>query len=183
MCIRDSINAEYGEVWPGMSCKSTGPRSRIKVVSSCAKLQAELDKAADRLVVLEFYSQSVSPCRKIQEQLAALSLEHTAAVFLKVNLDFWEEIEDLLPRFDSNPGALHVGDGNPNTYIDPSKKLVMYAHVQNSDTVLQRYQVTGLPTFQLHRGQEKVAEVLGADLQKLDAALIEATSPMANPTL
>eukprot|EP00656_Telonema_subtile_P055845 TRINITY_DN8777_c0_g1_i1.p2 TRINITY_DN8777_c0_g1~~TRINITY_DN8777_c0_g1_i1.p2 ORF type:complete len:162 (-),score=40.39 TRINITY_DN8777_c0_g1_i1:96-581(-) len=153
-----------------------GPRSRIKVISSCAKLEAELEKAADRLVVMEFFSSSVSPCRKIQDQLASLSLEHTAAVFLKINLDFWEEIEDFLPRFDANPGNVHVGDSNPNTFIDPSKKLVMYAHVKSSDTVLQRYNITGVPTFQLRRSGEMVAVVLGADMPKLDAALIKATA-------
>jgi len=36
--------------------------------------------------------------------------------------------------------------GNPNVFIDPSKKMVMYAHVKSSDTVLQRYNIVGLPT-------------------------------------
>jgi len=65
-------------------------RSRIKVITDCVKLETELSKAGDRLVVLEFFSSSVSPCRKIQDDIAALSLEHTGAVFLKINLDFWE---------------------------------------------------------------------------------------------
>merc|ERR1711907_93172 len=158
---------------------STGaPRSRIKVVTDCVKLDAELQKAGDRLVVLEFFSTNVAPCRKIQNELAALSLEHTAAVFLKINLDFWEEIADFLPRFEGNPGALHVDDGNPNTYIDPSKKLVMYAHVQNSDTILQRYNIKGIPTFELMKSGESVARVLGGDLSKLSSEL-EAASARA----
>merc|ERR1711939_1129104 len=121
-------------------------RSRVKVVSKPMQLDSELQKAADRLVVLEFFSDNISPCRKMQEAIAALSLEHTSAVFIRVNLDIWEEIEDFIPRFNSDPGSFHGADGNPNTYIDPSKKLVMYAHVKSSDTVLQRYDVKGLPT-------------------------------------
>ena len=101
----------------------------------------------------------------MQEAIAALSLEHTSAVFIRANMDLWEvrkrhhakgfgvhsptlrdqEIEDLLPRFNSEPGVMHP-DGNPNVYIDPSKKLVFYAHVKSSDTVLQRYNIVGLPT-------------------------------------
>merc|ERR1712086_889476 len=121
-------------------------RSRIKVITDCVKLETELSKAGDRLVVLEFFSSSVSPCRKIQDDIAALSLEHTGAVFLKINLDFWEEIDNLLPRFDACPGSNHIDDANPNTFIDPSKKLVMYAHVGSSDTILQRYDIKGIPT-------------------------------------
>jgi len=56
-----------------------------------------------------------------------------------------QEIEDLIPRFNSDSGVMHP-DGNPNVYIDPSKKLVYYAHVKHSDTVLQRYNIVGLPT-------------------------------------
>ena len=56
-----------------------------------------------------------------------------------------QEIEDLIPRFNSDQGVMHP-DGNPNVYIDPSKKLVMYAHVKSSDTILQRYNIVGLPT-------------------------------------
>jgi len=149
-------------------------RSRIKVVTSTVKLDAELAKAGDRLVILEFFSSSVSPCRKIQDALSALSLEHTGAVFLKINLDFWEEIDNLLPRFDGANGSNHVDDSNPNTFIDPSKKLVMYAHVQSSDTVLQRYDIKGAPTFKLVRSGNKVDEVLGADMRKLELALEQA---------
>merc|ERR1712146_555376 len=121
-------------------------RSRVKVVSKPSQLEAELQKASDRLVVLEFFSETISPCRKMQPAIAAMSLEHTSAVFIKANIDIWEEIEDFLPRFNCDPGQMHAKDGNPNVYIDPSKKLVMYAHVKSSDTVLQRYNVVGLPT-------------------------------------
>ena len=105
----------------------------------------------------------------MQPAVAALSLEHTSAVFIRANMDLWEvafrtfvptlarhfwrdfcvsclqEIEDFLPRFNSDPGTMAPG-GNPNVFIDPSKKMVMYAHVKSSDTVLQRYNVVGLPT-------------------------------------
>lgn len=57
-----------------------------------------------------------------------------------------QEISEFLPRFNSDPGRMHAEDGNPNVYIDPSKKLTMYAHVTSSDTVLQRYNIVGLPT-------------------------------------
>merc|ERR1712216_327326 len=122
-----------------MAASSKRLRSRVKVVSKVAQLEAELQKASDRLVVLEFFSESLAPCRKMQPDIANMSLEHTSAVFIRANLDVWEEIEDFLPRFNSDPGQMHSNDGNPNVYIDPSKKLVMYAHVNSSDTVLQRY--------------------------------------------
>merc|ERR1712216_418608 len=108
-----------------MAASSKRLRSRVKVVSKVAQLEAELQKASDRLVVLEFFSESISPCRKMQPAIAALSLEHTSAVFIRVNLDIWEEIEEFLPRFNSDAGTMHSDDGNPNVYIDPSKKLVM----------------------------------------------------------
>merc|ERR1711988_618113 len=146
-------------------------RSRVKVVSKPAQLDSELEKAADRLVVLEFFSESISPCRKMQPAIAALSLEHTSAVFIRVNLDIWEEIEEFLPRFNSTPGAMHANDGNPNVYVDPSKKLVMYAHVKSSDTVLQRYNVQGLPTVLLLRADRQIAEVKGADMELLEKQL------------
>merc|ERR1711998_617820 len=98
-------------------------RSRCKVVSKPSQLDQELHKASDRLVVLEFFSESISPCRKMQPAIAAMSLEHTSAVFVRVNLDIWEEIEEFIPRFESGSGKFHAGDGNPNVHIDPSKKL------------------------------------------------------------
>lgn len=146
-------------------------RSRCKVVSKSEQLDQELKKASDRLVVLEFYSESISPCRKMQPAIAAMSLEHTSAVFIRVNLDIWEEIDQLLPRFNSGPGRIHADDGNPNVYIDPSKKLVMYAHVTSSDTVLQRYNIQGLPTILLLRGDQRIAEVKGADMEALEKQL------------
>merc|ERR1711988_35841 len=146
-------------------------RSRVKVVSKPAQLDSELEKAADRLVVLEFFSESISPCRKMQEAIASLSLEHTSAVFIRVNLDIWEEIEEFIPRFNSDPGRFHADDGNPNVYIDPSKKLVMYAHVKSSDTVLQRYDVKGLPTILLLRGEARISEIQGADMAALELKL------------
>ena len=105
----------------------------------------------------------------MQPAIAAMSLEHTSAVFIRANLDIWEvsaacavhtgasqrrltqlppsqEINEFIPRFNSDPGKMHAPDGNPNVYIDPSKKLTMYAHVTSSDTVLQRYNIVGLPT-------------------------------------
>merc|ERR1711907_890455 len=146
-------------------------RSRCKVVSKPSQLEAELQKAADRLVVLEFFSESISPFRKMQPAIAALSLEHTSAVFIRANLDIWEEIEEFIPRFNSDPGRFHADDGNPNVYIDPSKKLVMYAHVKSSDTVLQRYDVKGLPTILLLRGDSRIAEIQGADMAALELKL------------
>ena len=66
----------------------------------------------------------------------------------------------------------------------------MYAHVGSSDTILQRYDIKGIPTvgrppvlveidmrvFQFHlmRDGAKVTEVLGGDLSKLKSALDEA---------
>merc|ERR1711924_554930 len=145
-------------------------RSRVKVVSKVTQLETELAKAADRLVVLEFFSESISPCRKMQPAVAALSLEHTSAVFIRANMDLWEEIEDFLPRFNSDPGTMAPG-GNPNVFIDPSKKMVMYAHVKSSDTVLQRYNVVGLPTILFLRGENRIAEVKGADMETLEKHL------------
>merc|ERR1711924_8096 len=116
-----------------MAASSKRLRSRVKVVSEVSQLETELAKASDRLVVLEFFSESLAPCRKMQPAIAALSLEHTSAVFIRANLGVWEEIVEFLPRFNSNPGTMHA-DGNPNVYVDPSKKLVMYAHVKSSDT-------------------------------------------------
>merc|ERR1711907_918122 len=133
-----------------MAASSKRLRSRVKVVSKVSQLEAELQKASDRLVVLEFFSESLSPCRKMQPAIAAMSLEHTSAVFIRANMDIWEEISEFIPRFNSDPGTMHAGDGNPNVYIDPSKKLVMYAHVKSSDTVLQRYDIVGLPTVCCH---------------------------------
>lgn len=40
---------------------SKRPRSRVKVVSKVAQLDAELQKASDRLVVLEFFSERCAP--------------------------------------------------------------------------------------------------------------------------
>merc|ERR1711924_441648 len=158
--------AETGAVMPEKRI-----RSRAKVVSKPEQLDAELKKAADRVVVLEFFSDSISPCRKIQPAMAALSLEHTSAVFVRVNLDVWEEIEEFIPRFNSDAGRIHADDGNPNTHIDPSKKLVMYAHVKSSDTVLQRFGVEGLPTILLLRGERRIAEIKGADMNELELQL------------
>jgi len=134
-------------------------------------LDAELKKAADRLVVLEFFSDKISPCRKMQPEIAALSLEHTGAVFIRANLDLWEEIDEFLPRFNTDGGRFHAGDGNPNVFIDPSKKLVMYAHVKSSDTVLQRFDIKGLPTILLLRGESRISEIQGADMVALGTQL------------
>merc|ERR1711934_1145731 len=152
-------------------------RSRVKVVSKVSQLDSELQKASDRLVVLEFFSESLAPCRKMQPDIANMSLEHTSAVFIRANLDVWEEIEDFLPRFNGAPGTMHSDDGNPNVYIDPSKKLVMYAHVKSSDTILQRYNVVGLPTILLLRGDSKIAEVKGADMPALEKLLSKYSMP------
>ena len=74
---------------------SKRPRSRVKVVSKVSQLESELQKASDRLVVLEFFSESISPCRKMQPAIAAMSLEHTSAVFIRANMDIWEVCIDL----------------------------------------------------------------------------------------
>jgi len=50
----------------------------------------------------------------------------------------------------------------------------MYAHVGSSDTILQRYDIKGIPTFHLMRDGAKITEVLGGDLSKLKSALDEA---------
>ena len=119
-----------------MASKRT--RSRVKVVTQVPQLDAELKKASDRLVVLEFFSEkcdasqtpplthktistvsnkfllrksllpaSIAPCRKMQEAIAALSLEHTSAVFVRANMDLWEvSATPSLCVENANPGVV-----------------------------------------------------------------------------
>eukprot|EP00850_Spirogloea_muscicola_P019213 SM000186S04131 [mRNA] locus=s186:110584:111922:+ [translate_table: standard] len=68
----------------------------VKEVFSGDEFRGELEKAGDRLVVLDISTKTCGPCRLIFPKLVKLSLDYPEAVFLKVNGDHSPDTRALM---------------------------------------------------------------------------------------
>ena len=59
----------------------------LVIISSTNHFNEELQKAGDKLVVVDFYADWCGPCRNIAPAYEQLSNSNTDVVFMKVNVD------------------------------------------------------------------------------------------------
>ena len=64
----------------------------VKVVDSDAFFKAELKKAGNKLVIVDFHATWCGPCKTIAPAFTDLSVKHVDIVFLKVDVDNNNEI-------------------------------------------------------------------------------------------
>ncbi|KAG1667252.1 Thioredoxin-2 [Nymphon striatum] len=67
-------------------------------------LKNQLEKAADNLVVIDFYATWCGPCKIIGPKFAAMHEQFPTAIFLKVDVDQFEDVAeahdiDVMPTF------------------------------------------------------------------------------------
>eukprot|EP00850_Spirogloea_muscicola_P001671 SM000006S19436 [mRNA] locus=s6:714387:717979:+ [translate_table: standard] len=116
----------------------------VKEVFSGDEFRGELEKAGDRLVVLDVSTKTCGPCRLIFPKLVKLSLDYPEAVFLKVNGDHSTETRVKLSLF---------------LDLHSSPKNVRPQCVQ---ALMREWNVRSVPMFRFYRNGEVIHSHTGA---------------------
>jgi len=66
---------------------ATSDHGSVIVVDSDANFQVELEKAGDKVTIVDFHASWCGPCKTIAPVYKQLSLKHSDVVFLKVDVD------------------------------------------------------------------------------------------------
>jgi len=99
-------------------------------VKDMVDFTAQLAKAGDKLVCVDFYATWCGPCKMIAPHLDEMDKTMEDVVFIKVDVD---ECEDIAAQ----------------------------------------YKITAMPTFIFIKANEKVADLTGANIDKLKAIVAE----------